>query len=192
MKFHFTTLVDQSDAIQGAELQQTGLGRFRGKNIMILCPKCRIQFSSSCLRCPTCNAFETPLAERQKYLRDRAIERVYEGENPHSVREKLISGGFVDFEADQVVWMAQKQLRSENRWYGFIRLIVGGVLLIGGLFLFAISIEAIRIQVNLGEASVHLLLGGIAAVLFGGYACVSGFYAVVTGRGSAIAPPKFH
>ena len=158
---------------------------------MILCPNCRIQFSSSCLRCPTCNVFETPPVERRKYLRDRAVERIHEGEHPHSVREKLISAGFVDFEADEVVWMAQEQLRSENRWYGFVRLIAGGVLVIGGLFSFAFAIEAIRMQINLGEATVYLLLGGIAGMLFGGLACVSGFYAVVTGRESKIAPPKF-
>ena len=158
---------------------------------MILCPNCRIQFSSSCLRCPTCNAFETPRVERQKYLRERAVEQIHEGENPQSVREKLIRGGFVDFEADDVVWSALKQLRSENRWFGFVRLVVGCVLLIGGLISFALAIQAMRMNVDLGEASGYLLLGGIAAVFLGCLAGISGIYAVVTGRESAIAPPKF-
>jgi hypothetical protein len=152
---------------------------------MIHCPNCDIQFTARYPRCPYCGDYETPWKERRRYLRKDATDRLHDGGHPPLIRASLIESGFSDAEADEVLHLAGVSLRRENRRHGVYRLAVGAVMLVFGLFALGNVIMTFQPDsgVRLGGRALGLLLiGGFALSGLGLLACLSGVWAMLTGK----------
>ncbi len=96
---------------------------------MIQCTGCNISYSPGYAICPRCGT-TTPFAPRRSYLETAAVRRVHASESPPLVVADLVVNSFSEVEAEEIVRVAVKKLRRENRRYGVLRSLVGTAMVV--------------------------------------------------------------
>jgi hypothetical protein len=150
---------------------------------VIHCPHCNIQYSPGRKTCPGCNAFETPRDAHLAYLKNDAIGELQDGDDPEHVRSQLIKRGFSDLEADTLVRQTLSAIKAENRRWGIVPLVAGIPTTLIGFGLVAFWFMVVRDDAiprpRQGTGGLLyfgglLLMTGLLASFYGGYALVTG------------------
>ena len=96
---------------------------------MIDCPNCNIAFSPGYQSCPRCKAFDTPRADRSKYLRSKTRELADKNRSREEVLDYLEGQGLHRVDAEELIADEFQSVRSENRKSGVFQLVSGVMLL---------------------------------------------------------------
>ena len=138
---------------------------------MIPCPHCNTSFNPRMAFCPRCKEYATPREAHQSALKSKVAEDVDAGIPQADIREYLEAAGFSEVQIDTMLKDSWKAVAAVNRGYGFQRIILGVLALMGG------GIVAAYFPVVGGMRWI-----GRAALAFGALAILSGLLTVFTGK----------